>query len=211
MNCILILLTAAFFAFTAEAQNTASTAPQSSAPVKGKIQPAPAGTVVPGPARTALSHASAKTPVPASVGSPAQQTTASFAANAPATPAVHLPVSVQAGTYSYNPAGKPDPFRPFIVIETAKQAKPEEKKTKTSIFPLQRAEARSYKVVGIVGNEDHRVAIAEDASKKFYPLLIGTRIGLHNGKVIDILPDRVVVEEYENNKGNKVILKLHKN
>ncbi len=221
INCSLILLTAVFFAFAAEAQKTASPAPKSVAPVKGKAQPAPAGTVVPGPARTALSPAAAKTPVPAPAKqapavSPAQQTTVSSAANATATPTVQTPMPAptvpnKTDTYSYNPAGKPDPFRPFIVIETVKKTKPEEKKTKPSIFPLQRAEARSYKVVGIVGNEDHRVAIAEDASKKFYPLLIGTRIGLHNGKVVDILPDRVIVEENENNKGNKVILKLHKN
>ena len=68
-----------------------------------------------------------------------------------------------------------------------------------------------YKVVGFVGSEDHRVAVVEDAAKKFYPLLIGTRIGLRNGKVVEILADRVIVEEYENNKGKKVILKLRKN
>jgi len=65
--------------------------------------------------------------------------------------------------------------------------------------------------VGIAGDEDHRVAIAEDAAKKFYPLLKGTRIGLRNGKVIEILADRVIVEEYENNKAKRIILKLRKN
>ena len=79
------------------------------------------------------------------------------------------------------------------------------------MFPLQRAETEKYRVVGIAGDKDHRVAIAEDASKKFYPLLVGTHIGLYNGKVIEIMVDRVIVEEYETKKAKRVILKLRKN
>src|SRR5512137_2712824 len=56
------------------------------------------------------------------------------------------------GAYSYNPAGKPDPFRPLV--EAAKPqniaAKKEgKKKDELSMFPLQRDEAENYKVVGI--------------------------------------------------------------
>jgi len=39
-----------------------------------------------------------------------------------------------------------------------------------------------------------RVAVVEDATKKFYPLFAGTHIGLHNGKVIEIMADRVIVK-----------------
>ena len=141
------------------------------------------------------------------------------AANVTPPPSTQVPApassaSNQVDTYNYNPLGKPDPFLPFIEVELAKQQQKKvesEKKSTLSIFPLQRAETDMYKVVGIVGGEDHRVAIAEDAAKKFYPLLIGTRIGLRDGKVVEILADRVIVEEYENNKGKKVILKLRKN
>jgi len=116
-------------------------------------------------------------------------------------------------TYSYNPFGKPDPFKPFIEIETAEKKKKEERKTQaaTSIFPLQRQDTENYRVVGIAGDQDHRVAIVEDEAKKFYPLHKGTRIGLNNGKVVDILQDRVIVEEYEEGKAKRVTLKLHKN
>ena len=79
------------------------------------------------------------------------------------------------------------------------------------MFPLQRAETEKYRVVGIAGDKDHRVAIAEDASKKFYPLLVGTHIGLYKGKVIEIMADRVIVEEYQTKKAKRVILKLRKN
>jgi len=122
------------------------------------------------------------------------------------------PTSVD--TYSYNPLGKPDPFRPFVAVVTEKDIdvkKQIAKKAEASMFPLQRAETEKYRVVGIAGDKDHRVAIAEDASKKFYPLLVGTHIGLYNGKVIEIMADRVIVEEYETKKAKRVILKLRKN
>ena len=121
------------------------------------------------------------------------------------------PTSVD--TYSYNPLGKTDPFRPFVVVVTEKvEAKKQlAKKAETSMFPLQRAETEKYRVVGIAGDKDHRVAIAEDAAKKFYPLFVGTHIGLYNGKVIEIMADRVIVEEYETKKAKRVILKLRKN
>lgn len=119
-----------------------------------------------------------------------------------------IPTSVEA--YNYNPSGKPDPFRPFIVIETPGEKKVV-KKQPLSIFPLQRAETGNYRLVGIAGDEDHRVAIVEDAGKKFYPLFKGTRIGLRNGRVVEIMADRVIVEEYEGKKTKRVILKLRKN
>ena len=123
-------------------------------------------------------------------------------------PAV-APASID--NYSYDPSGKPDPFKPFIVIDVIAVKQQVLKKAETSMFPLQRAETEKYRVVGIAGDKDHRVAIAEDATKKFYPLFIGTHIGLYNGKVIEIMADRVIVEEYETKKATRVILKLRKN
>jgi type IV pilus assembly protein PilP len=116
--------------------------------------------------------------------------------------------------YSYNPSGKPDPFRPLVEAvkpQNIADKKEGKKKDELSMFPLQRNETENYRVVGIAGDKDHRVAIAEDAAKKFYPLFIGTHIGLYNGKVIEIMADRVIVEEYEANKAKRVILKLRKN
>jgi type IV pilus assembly protein PilP len=151
---------------------------------------------------TAIPAQSQVKPVAASTVVPIQDKTQPVsAANATIAPA--------ADAYNYNPVGKTDPFRPFIVVEVVE--KKIEKKEPLSIFPLQRAETDRYRVVGIAGDEDHRVAIAEDTAKKFYPLLKGTRIGLRNGKVVEIMADRVIVEEYEGNKAKRVILKLRKN
>lgn len=125
-----------------------------------------------------------------------------------------------ADTYSYNPLGKPDPFQiiPDVIkaqkdIEAKKQEanKPAGIKAERSIFPLQQYATETYRVVGIGGDSDHRVAMVEDGAKKFYPLTVGTHIGLYKGKVVEILADRVVVEEYETKKPKRIILKLRKN
>ena len=112
--------------------------------------------------------------------------------------------------YSYNPLGKPDPFRPFIDVEIAASKKEKESKAE-SIFPLQKIAVESFKLVGIVGDHSRRVAVVEDSNKKFYPLFVGTRIGLHSGKVTDILADRVAVDELDGKKVKRIILKLRKN
>lgn len=116
------------------------------------------------------------------------------------------------GIYSYNPAGKPDPFRPFVEIDKKKEPPKKEgkKELDLSIFPLQRVGTENFRVVGIAGDEARRVAVVEDSAKKFYPVFKGTRIGTKNGRVVEIMADRVIVEEREDNKVKRVILKLRK-
>src|SRR4030043_500243 len=85
-----------------------------------------------------------------------------------------------------------------------------DKKDMSSIFPLQRAATEKFRVVGIAGDQLRRVAIVEDTAKKFYPLFKGTYIGLKNGRVVEIMADRVIVEEREEETAKKIILKLRK-
>ena len=118
--------------------------------------------------------------------------------------------AIAESTYSYNPLGKADPFRPFLDEEIAAK-KIAEKKSISSIFPLQREEIDKFRLVGIAGDNRRRVAVVEDAAKKYYTLFVGTHIGINNGKVAEILPDRIVVEEYKAKKAKRIILKLHKN
>jgi Tfp pilus assembly protein PilP len=104
-------------------------------------------------------------------------------------------------TYEYSAAGKPDPFKPFMETEPAPKPKEENLGKKrsvpgASISPLQRLELSQFRLLGIAGDENSRAAIVADGtSKKFYPLFVGTYIGLNGGRVAAILPDRVVVEE----------------
>ena len=69
----------------------------------------------------------------------------------------------------------------------------------------------SFRLVGIIGDDVRRIAVVEDSAKRFYPLFVGTRIGLRNGKVTDILADRLTVDEEDGKKTKRIILKLRKN
>ncbi|MDO9228342.1 MAG: pilus assembly protein PilP [Syntrophales bacterium] len=104
--------------------------------------------------------------------------------------------------YQYNAAGKADPFMPFLEMDlTLKKKKEEGQKKKAAamgrpISPLQQAELGQFRLLGIAGDENRRAAIvAHGPTKKFYPLFVGTYIGLNEGRVAAILPDRLVVEE----------------
>lgn len=121
------------------------------------------------------------------------------AKSAPAAPPPSAP-------YMYHPAGKPDPFYPFIERELAIQKKQEEDLKKKAamksavktrpVSPLQQSEIGQFRLVGIAGDDKRRTAMVEDGTvKKFYPLFVGTVIGPNEGRVAEILPDRVIVEE----------------
>jgi Tfp pilus assembly protein PilP len=97
---------------------------------------------------------------------------------------------------------KPDPFRPFIETDAEQKIRQEEglgkKKVEKSLplSPLQQREIGEFRLVGIAGNDDRRTAVVEDGTaKKTYSLFVGTYIGRNEGRVIQILPDRVIVEE----------------
>jgi Tfp pilus assembly protein PilP len=100
------------------------------------------------------------------------------------------------------PAAKSDPFHPFIETDLALQKKLEsdlKKKVATKarpISPLQQSEIGQFRLVGIAGDDKRRTAVVEDGTvKKFYPLFVGTVIGPNEGRVVEIHPDRVIVEE----------------
>jgi type IV pilus assembly protein PilP len=118
-----------------------------------------------------------------------------------------LPVAPQASSpYMYHPVGKPDPFYPFIETDLAIQKKQKADLKKRAainaavkgrpLSPLQQSEIGQFRLVGIAGDDKRRTAVVEDGTvKKFYPLFVGTYIGPNEGRVAEILPDRVIVEE----------------
>lgn len=106
--------------------------------------------------------------------------------------------------YIYNPAGKPDPFQPFIEREIFNKKKKEKEKLQAlPLSPLQRASLDQFKLVGIAGDDKRMMAVVEYPKGKFYPLFQGTRIGQSNGVVVKILPDRIIVEEKVKTGGGK--------
>ena len=125
-----------------------------------------------------------------------------------------VPAAV-AQTYHYSPVKKPDPFRSFLDREAAEQKKKAAKLTPIPQSPLQRADVDQYKLRGIAGDEGRRSAIVEDANGRFYPLFRGTVVGKNNGKVVEILPDRVIVEEKVRTRAGqsqvkRITMKLHR-
>ena len=129
----------------------------------------------------------------------------------PEAPPIELP------DYRYDPKGKIDPFKPFVRLELPTPSKkgPEKKKLTGHLTPLQRVALDKVRVTGIAGSSAKRVAMVEDGLGKGYIVYLGTLVGENGGKVIQILPDRVIVEEKlgeskGKEKSHRVALKLHK-
>ncbi len=104
-------------------------------------------------------------------------------------------------TYFYDPTGKPDPFKPLFVTGVeriaprARAAKA--KKPKLPLTPLQRVDLSQLKVVGVIVSPTGNKALVEEASGKGYIVSKGTYVGTNFGKVKQILRDRILVEEQE--------------
>lgn len=163
-------------------------------------------TAAPAAAPTAAAPAALNTAVATAIPAAAPATVT------PAEAAVEMP------EYRYDPKGKIDPFKPFVRIEipTAVKKGPEKKKYTGNLTPLQRVPLDKVRVTGIAGSAAKRVALVEDGLGKAYMVYLGTLMGENGGRVIQIFPDRVIVEEKigEGSKGkeksHRVALKLHK-
>jgi len=112
--------------------------------------------------------------------------------------------------YAYNPVGKPDPFKPFIQLTSAKELS-----RSIPLTPLQKYEISQLKLVAIITAPEGNVAMVEDATGKGYFLKKGTGIGKNDGKVKKILKDRVIIEEvhediFGQKKVNEISLFLHR-
>ena len=75
------------------------------------------------------------------------------------------------------------------------QQKQRQEKQALSIYPLQRLALHQFKLVGIAGNSSSRTAMVQDPAGKFYPLFIGTQMGLNGAKVVEIRESSVILEE----------------
>jgi type IV pilus assembly protein PilP len=111
--------------------------------------------------------------------------------------------------YSYNPAGKPDPFKPFIQLASARGG------SKAVLTPLQKFDISQLKLVAIITAPGGNIALVEDVTGKGYFLKRGTWIGKNDGKVTKILKDKVIIEEvyqdiFGQTKTNEISMSLHK-
>ena len=112
--------------------------------------------------------------------------------------------------YSYNPAGKPDPFRPFLQLASGKGGS-----KAAPLTPLQNYDISQLKLVAIISGPEGNMALVEDVTGKGYFLKKGTWIGKNDGKVTKVLKDKVIIEEvyqdiFGQTKTNEISLSLHK-
>lgn len=119
-------------------------------------------------------------------------------------------------SYSFNPVGKPDPFRPFVEKDPVLLKKKAGTVAASSIFPLQKVGLDQFNLIGIASDGERRVAVVEtkdSRGSRFYALTLGTVIGLNKGKVVEIGNDLFIVEEVislRSGKKNRIIKKLRK-
>jgi len=172
-------------------------APAASVPAEPAASPAPAVIPVSKAAKAAAAaSARANAPIPA-----VPMSDAKTAAVVPAAPTAPGAAPETAQEYQM-PAVKKDPFKPFLEMDQILMRKKQEERQKKAaakgrpISPLQQAEIGQFRLVGIAGDDRKRTAIVEDSkTKRFYPLSVGTYIGPNEGRVAEILADRVVVVE----------------
>ncbi|UCF01939.1 MAG: pilus assembly protein PilP [Deltaproteobacteria bacterium] len=119
--------------------------------------------------------------------------------------------------WKYDPTGKPDPFKSFILASAAQEETApmvvRRQLTPLQKMPLSEIEAGLKAIIwGQLGNK----ALVEDATGKGYVVQEGTYVGQHDGIVKKIYEDRIIVEEYRRDPGkdrlepNEVVLKLKK-
>jgi type IV pilus assembly protein PilP len=94
-----------------------------------------------------------------------------------------------AATPRYSSAGKRDPFVPLPLKVQAKR------RPRENLSPLERYDLGQLKLVGIVWEVKAPRAMVEDAAGLGYVVVVGTPIGPNDGKIKEIKPNEVVIEE----------------
>ncbi len=95
---------------------------------------------------------------------------------------------------SYDPKGKIDPFEPLFQQEPAGKAQ-KKKVRKGPLTPLEKVDLSQLKLTGVILAQSGNRALIKEASGKGYIVKAGTPIGINSGKILQILKDRIVVEE----------------
>ena len=106
--------------------------------------------------------------------------------------------------FKYRPQGKVDPFLPLIAKKkktTANKSDTVQKsirKKRTRILTLlEKFDLSQLKLTAVLRTPKKTVAIVEETSGRGFVVKTGTRIGLNSGRVVDILLDRIIIQETE--------------
>jgi type IV pilus assembly protein PilP len=133
-----------------------------------------------------LAGCSDRAPAPVPVASrPAAVAAAPTLAAAPESERVEPQAS-----YSYNPVGKPDPFRNPLNDICCELPPPS-----LCNEPLCRYELEQLKLSGVISGLANPVAVVESPQGKSYSIYQGSKVGRNGGVVKQVLRDSLVVAE----------------
>ena len=105
----------------------------------------------------------------------------------------------------YKPEAKLDPFEPLFRKEPASIAVRKKKsKRRSPLTPLEKMDLSQLKLSGIILAPSGNKALVQEASGKGYVVKKGTYIGIHSGKIVEILEDQIIVEEEAEDMYGKV-------
>ncbi|KPA10738.1 Pilus assembly protein PilP [Candidatus Magnetomorum sp. HK-1] len=105
--------------------------------------------------------------------------------------------------FQYRPQGKIDPFVPLIVkkkrmVDVSQSVKKAvRKKRKRILTLLEKFDLSQLKLTAVMMTPKSTIAIVEETSGRGFVVKTGTRIGLNSGRVVDILMDRIIIQEFE--------------
>ena len=115
------------------------------------------------------------------------------------------PMAAPAG-FGYDPQGRRDPMEP-LVKEAPPPATPKrvERAPDEVREPLERFDLAALKLVAIVRGSFGSKALVKAPDGKGYYVTVGTRMGMHGGRVSEIREQALVIEELYVTPGNEVI------
>lgn len=131
------------------------------------------------------------------------------------TDSLSLPAAHPSAAFSYQVAGRPDPFLPFITEKAKTEINMDEIVENDEILTgMQLFEPGQLKLVAIVFENDTEVAMVEDASGQGYAIRPGMKIG-KNGMITKINPNQVLIEETSVTRSgkrltNQIVMQLKK-
>lgn len=102
----------------------------------------------------------------------------------------------------YNPEGKVDPFVPILRDERVKAVKGntrDQRIKRIPSTPLEKLDLSQLKLVGIIQSTKGNKGLVEEASGKGYIITKGTYIGTRSGRVLEVLKDKIIIEEETEN------------
>lgn len=108
--------------------------------------------------------------------------------------APEVEVKVEREAYIYDVAGRRDPFLSLLI---AAQAVRDKKKRAKGLIPIEDYDLSQVKLIAVMQEKKGNFALIGLPDGKFYTVSEGMTIGIHEGKIIRIVEDAIVIKEFK--------------